>query len=57
MGDRIQLKSPTDFADPKDWRAYIRATVSPEEVDYTLAFGRTMLFIRFYEGRGLSFPE
>jgi hypothetical protein len=57
MGDKFQLKSPTAFVDPKDWRAYIRATVPPEEVDYTLAFGRTMLFIRFYEVRGVSFPE
>jgi hypothetical protein len=57
MTDKIPLKSPTDFADPKDWRAYIRETVPPNEVDYTLAFGRTTLFIRFYEGRGLSFPE
>jgi hypothetical protein len=57
MGNKVQLKSPTDFANPKDWKAYIRETVTPEEVDYTLAFGRTMLFIRFYEVRGLSFPE
>ena len=57
MADKIPLKSPTDFADPKDWRAYSRVTVPPNEVDYTLAFGRTTLFIRFYEGRGLSFPD
>ena len=57
MADKIPLKSPTDFADPKEWRAYIRETVPPNEVDYTLAFGRTTLFIRFYEGRGLSFPD
>jgi hypothetical protein len=57
MADKIPLKSPTDFADPKDWRAYIRETVPPEEVNYTLAFGRTTLFIRFYEGRGLSFSD
>ncbi|WP_420236830.1 hypothetical protein ACOBR2_14495 [Telmatobacter bradus] len=57
MADKIPLKSPTDFADPKDWRAYIRETVPSDEVDYTLAFGRTTLFIRFYEGRGLSFPD
>ena len=57
MADKIPLKSPTDFADPKDWRAYIRETVPPNEVDYTLAFGRTTLFIRFYEGRGLNFPD
>src|ERR1035441_9215583 len=57
MVDKIPLKSPIDFADAKDWRAYIRETVPPDEVDYTLALGRTTLFIRFYEGRGLSFPE
>jgi hypothetical protein len=57
MVDKIPLKSPIDFADAKDWRAYIRETVPPDEVDYTLAFGRTTMFIRFYEGRGLSFPE
>ncbi|MDR3735428.1 MAG: hypothetical protein P4L10_07815 [Acidobacteriaceae bacterium] len=57
MAGKIPLKSPTDFADPKEWRAYIRETVPPNEVDYTLAFGRTTLFIRFYEGRGLSFPD
>ena len=57
MAHEIQLKSPTDFADPKDWRAYIQETVPPEEVDYTLAFGRVMLFNRFHEMRGLSFPE
>jgi hypothetical protein len=57
MGDKDQLKSPTDFADPKDWRAYVRETVPPEDVDYALAFGRTMLFIRFYEGRRMRFPE
>ena len=57
MVDKIPLKSPIDFADAKDWREYIRETVPPDEVDYTLAFGRTTLFIRFYEGRGLSFPD
>src|ERR1039458_2484805 len=57
MTDKIPLKSPTDFADPKDWRAYIRETVPSDKVDYTLAYGRTTLFIRFYEGRGLSFPD
>ena len=57
MADKIPLKSPTDFADSKDWRAYIRETVPPDEVNYTLALGRTTLFIRFYEGRGLSFPD
>lgn len=57
MADKDQLKVPTDFADPKEWRAYIRQTVPPEEVEYTLAFGRTTLFIRFYETRGQMLPE
>ena len=57
MTDKIPLKSPTDFADSKDWRAYIRETVPPDEVNYTLALGRTTLFIRFYERRGSSFPN
>jgi len=57
MGNKIQLKSPTDFADPKDWRAFVREKVLPEQFDYTLAFGRTMLFIRFYEMRGMNCPE
>src|ERR1035441_5341515 len=57
MADKFPLKSPIDSTNTKDWRTYIRETVQPDEVDYTLAFGRTSLFIRFYEGRGLSFPE
>jgi hypothetical protein len=57
MADKTQLKLPTDFSDPKDWRAYVRATVPPDHVDYALAFGRTTLFIRFYEMRGQDLPE
>jgi hypothetical protein len=57
MTDKHLLKLPTDFSDPKEWRAYVRATVQPEDVDFTLAYGRTALFLRFYEVRGERFPE
>ena len=57
MTDKHSLKMPTDFSDPKEWRAYVRATVPPEDVDFTLARGRTMLFLRFYEVRGELFPR
>jgi hypothetical protein len=57
MTDTHLLKLPTDFSDPKEWRAYVRATVQPEDVDFTLAYGRTALFLRFYEVRGERFPE
>jgi len=57
MADKHSMKLPTDFSDPKEWRAYVRATVRPEEVDFTLAYGRTALFLRFYEVRGERFPE
>jgi hypothetical protein len=51
------MKLPTDFSDPVEWRAYVRATVQPEDVNFTLAYGRTALFLRFYEVRGERFPE
>jgi hypothetical protein len=57
MTDKHSLKLPTDFSDPKEWRAYVRATVQTEDVDFTLAYGRTALFLRFYEVRGERFPE
>lgn len=57
MTDKHSLKLPTDFSDPKEWRAYVRATVPTEDVDFMLAYGRTMLFLRFYEVRGERFPE
>jgi hypothetical protein len=57
MTEKHSLKLPTDFSDPKEWRAYVRATVQPEDVEFTLAYGRTTLFLRFYEVRGERFPE
>jgi hypothetical protein len=50
-------KLPIDFADIREWRTYVRATASPEEVDYILARGRTALYVRFYEVRKQPFPK
>jgi len=57
MDRKPQLKSPTDFAHQNEWRQYVRQTVSPEEVGYTLTFGRTIIFARFYEARNQPFPD
>ena len=57
MAEKHSLKLPTEFYDPREWRAYVRATVPPEDVDFALAYGRTALFLRFYEVRGERFPE
>lgn len=57
MARKSQLKSPTAFAHPDEWQEYVRQTVSPEEVGYTLAFGRTIMFARFYEARNQPFPD
>jgi len=57
MTEKHSLKMLTDFSDPKEWRAYVRATVPPEDVDFTLAYGRTMLFLRFYECAASDFQR
>jgi hypothetical protein len=51
------LKSPTDFEDVREWRAYVRANASAEEADYILARGRTALYLRFYGMRNHPVPE
>lgn len=50
------MKSPTEFIDPNKWKEYVIRTVPAEEVAYALAFGRTVLFARFYEIRNRTFP-
>ena len=51
------LKSPTDFEDIREWRAYVRATASVEDADYILARQRTVLYLRFYGMRNRPVPE
>jgi hypothetical protein len=57
MDRKPKFKSPTDFAHPDEWRQYVRQTVSSGEVGYALAFGRTIMFARFYEARNQPFPD
>jgi hypothetical protein len=56
MTDKLRIKSSNDFADPSEWRDYVRAFVPAEEVDYVLAFERTQLFLCFYKLRGMKPP-
>lgn len=56
MHDKLRMKSPTDFSDPEEWREYVRSTVPRDDIAFALAFGRTILFARFYEVRDQAFP-
>lgn len=56
MRGRPGMKSPTEFVDSNEWREYVIRTVPAEDVAYALAFGRTILFARFYEVRNQTFP-
>jgi hypothetical protein len=56
MIDKLKVKSSKDFADPREWRDYVRAFVPDEDVDYVLAFERTQLFLCFYKLRGMKPP-
>lgn len=56
MSGRPGIKSPTDFIDPKEWREFVGRSVPAEDVPYALAFGRIVLFARFYEVRNQTFP-
>jgi hypothetical protein len=53
----MNVKPHIDFGDHKQWTAYVRHEVPPQEQGYVLALGRTELFKRFYETRGRAFPE
>jgi hypothetical protein len=57
MTQKVSQKSPNDLRNNEEWRAYVRHSFPAEEVDYVLAWGRTQLFISFYETRKQPFPE
>lgn len=57
MHDQLPMKSPADFTDPKNWREHVERAIPRDDVAYTLAFGRTVLFARFYEVRNAVFPH
>ena len=56
MSNKLKIKSSRDFADPAEWREYVRAFVPDEDVNYVLAFERTQLFLCFYKLRGMEPP-
>ena len=56
MTKELMIKSSRDFADPAEWREYVRASVPDEDVNYVLAFERTQLFLCFYRLRGMKPP-
>jgi hypothetical protein len=56
MTNKLKIKSSKDFANPAEWRDYVRAFVPEQEVDYVLAFERTQLFLCFYKLRGMKPP-
>jgi hypothetical protein len=56
MTNRLKIKSSRDFADPAEWREYVRAFVPDEDVNYVLAFERTQLFLCFYRLREMEPP-
>ncbi len=56
MTNKLKIKSSRDFADPAEWREYVRAFVPDEDVNYVLTFERTQLFLCFYRLRGMKPP-
>ena len=56
MTNKLKIKSSRDFADPAEWREYVRAFVPDEDVNYVLAFERTQLFLCFYRLREMEPP-
>ncbi len=51
------MKTPNDFRNQDEWRVFVRATVPPPDVPYTLAVGLTGLYQQFYQIRSQPFPE
>jgi len=51
------VKTPNDFRNQDEWLAFVRATVTPVDVPFTLAMGRTGMFQQFYEIRSKPFPQ
>jgi hypothetical protein len=50
------MKTPADFRNQEEWLTFVRSTVLPGDIAYTLAMGRTRMFQRFYELRQQHFP-
>jgi hypothetical protein len=51
------VKTPNDFRNQDEWRAFVHETAATEDVPFTLAMGRTGMYRQFYELRSQPFPE
>lgn len=56
MTTNLKVKSSEEFADPREWREYVRAVVPDEDLNSVLAFERTQLLVCFYKLRGMEPP-
>ena len=57
MTERLLTKPPIEFAERSEWADPVRETSPREDAGYQNAFGRTILFVRFYEVRNRPFPR
>ena len=51
------MKRRTEFVNQNDWQTYVKATVPPEDVPFTLSMGLTDTYRQFYKLRSHPFPE
>jgi hypothetical protein len=49
MTNKLKIKSSKDFADPAEWREYVRAFVPDEDVNYALAFWNARPFMNQFQ--------
>jgi len=57
MTERLLTKPPIEFAERSEWADPVRETSPREDSGYQNAFGRMLLFARFYEVRNRPFPR
>jgi hypothetical protein len=50
------FKSRLEFSSPEAWQDYVRTAVPAPLRAFTLTFGQTTLYLRFYEVRDQAFP-
>lgn len=51
------MKNRSEFRNQEEWQAYVRSTIPPEDVPFTLSMGLTDTYREFYEIRSQPFPE
>ena len=51
------MKKRNEFLNQDEWKAYVRATVPPEDIAITISMGLTDTYREFYQLRSQPFPE